>query len=128
MGVRRKANHLAHDRPQFVVQPLQHLRRLQFTRSNTGQRPADHGITLFCARHGLHHVAREGRVQVAEEAHGAAIRPDRHENVDRGWLGQLLGFHGMSIFIESLEMTAVEMNVERILSRQHGVGLRSGRD
>ena len=63
-----------------------------------------HRIALLGARHRLHDVAGEGRMQIAEEADGAAVRPHAHQHVRRRRLGDALGRHRLPVLVEGLEI------------------------
>ena len=125
--VRREADHVVHGGAQFVVQAGD--QRLPASGSPGAPRASDardHRIALLGAGHGFHHVAGEGRMQVAEEADGAAVRPKRHQHVDVAGLGDAFRLHRLAVFVDSLEVAAVEDDVVVVFAGEHGVGLRAG--
>ena len=73
-----------HGRAQLVVEPRDQRPRGERGRREPRQHPADHRIALLGARHRLHHVAGEGRMQIAEEADGAAVRAQAHQHMRGG--------------------------------------------
>ena len=93
------------------------------------QHPRHHRIALLRAGHRLHHVARERRMQIAEEADRASHpRESTSAPATCRRLGDALRLHRIAVFVDGLELLAVERNVVRVLARQHRVGLRAGRD
>jgi len=65
-------------------------------------------------------------MKVSEETDGAAIGAYRHQNVNRFWLRDTLGFHRIAGFVEGLEETAVERDVVFVLAGENSVGLGAG--
>ncbi len=65
-------------------------------------------------------------MQIAKEAHGAAVGPQRHQNVDSRGFGKLFRFDQIAVFVEGLKMAAIEMDIKRIFAGEHRVRLRAG--
>ena len=86
-----------------------------------------HRIALLGAAHRLHDVAGEGRMQVAEERHEAAVGVAIHQHAHVGGLGDALGRGRVALLVERAEILAVDEGVRRVLARQHRVGLRARR-
>ena len=66
--VRRQPDHFVHYGAQFAVQAGHQFAGVRTRRSAAGQQSRHHRIALLGAGHGLHHVAGEGRMQIAKEA------------------------------------------------------------
>ena len=109
--VRRQPDDVLHHGAQFVVELLEQVSGLRRGRRPAGQQARHHRIALLGAGHGLHHVAREGRMQIAEETDAAAVLANRHEHGDLRRLRHALGLHRLAVFADRLEPLAVQENV-----------------
>jgi len=112
-------------RAPLVVGLGQDLGRRAGRRRQLLQGARQHRIALLGAAHRLHDVAGEGRMQVAEERHEAAVSGAIHQHTHLGGLGHPLRRGGMALLVERAEILAVDEGVRRVLARQHGVGLRA---
>ena len=93
------------------------------------EHPRHDRVALLGARHRLHHVAEERRMQVAEEARRAAVGADVGEHGGlRGLARPRCDLDRRAVLVEHAEVLAVEMEVRGVLAREHRVGLRAGGD
>ena len=64
-------------------------------------------------------------MQVAKEANGPSVRPQRNQHLRMGGLGYPFGSYWLAVFIDRLEITSIEPEVMLVFTRQNGVGLRA---
>ena len=94
-----------------------------------GEYPRHDRIALLGRAHGLDDVARPAGMQVAEEGQHAPVGHARQQHLRGGrFAGAVLGADWRTVFVDRLEILAVEAEMHAVFAGQHGVGLRAGGD
>ena len=124
----REPDDFMHGCAQRAVQPGQEFCIVsRVGRLHPAQDGAHHRVALLGAAHGLHHVAEEGGMQVAEEADEAAVGAPVQQHLRPRRLGAPFRLDRIAFLVTGLEIASVEMEVAGVLARQHRVGLGAGR-